>query len=661
MAEKIRLWIDLDGEANELKDGVMSILPDIHGELDGDGVRISLKRCSEDRLSVSRRGNDAYITYKDRIHFFRALGILAEHFSEEEFDICENISFDTNGVMFDVSQSNTLMTVEHAKKLLRRMALMGLNMVMFYNEANYEIEKWPYFGYMRSRFSAEDIKEIDDYAYALGIEQIPCIQTLAHLTDALRWPSFSGMRENDACLLPGEEKVYEFIEDMIVAASSPVRSKRIHIGFDEAMQLGMGKYYKLHGPTDAGEIMFSHLNRVMEILRRHGLRPMFWGDMFMQRVFGKYSCYQQDYGRIKGEFSECVLPNGVRQKADFDMLKKYPEDAWIISYQYDPEPYEYWETLINQGKFICKDTIFAGGIWGWTSFCPNWRLSFGSALPALEACKNNGVREVFATTWGDEQTECPVDTLLLGMQLWAEMGYSDVYDEEKLKKRYEFITGASYEATLRLQELDAIPGTQEGNPKNFNASKCLLWQEPMCGIHDKDIEGLEDDIEAHYRELSEYYLRESEKDSDLQRAFGLYARLASLLEIKATIGCRLKSAYDLGDREALRPYAEEVLPELIKRAEEFYEYHRSMFYDENKPFGFEIFDIRHRAMIGRCRTALWRIEKYLSGEADELIELKERKLYMHGAPSLSLDLCYAHMISAGRLTSNSGWPISKSN
>ncbi len=651
--------MDLSGENFELYKGIEILLPDLGGSLSSDGIIVNAVKTSENKLLVERRGNIATIIYKEKIHFFRALGILAEHIDENEIDIAEPVYFDTNGVMFDVSQSNTMMTVGHAKRLLRRMALMGLNLVMFYNEDNYDVEKWPYFGYLRSRYTQSDIKEIDDYAYALGIEQVPCIQTLAHLTDALKWSSFSGMRENRACLLPGEERVYEFIEDMIVAATAPVRSKRIHIGLDEAMQLGMGNYFKKHGLTDAGQIMFDHLNRVMEILRRHGLKPMFWGDMFLQRIFGEYSCYCQDYGKSFGEMQDCTLPNGQKQKADFEILKKYPADAQIISYEYSPAPYEFWDTLINQGKFVNKSTVFAGGIWGWTSFCPNWQYSFKSALPALEACKNNGIREVFATTWGDEQTECPIDTLMLGMQLWAEMGYSEKFNEEKLRRRYEFITGASYDATLMLEELDAIPGTGEDNPKNFNAAKCLLWQETMCGIHDKDLEGLENEIEAHYKKLADFFEKESEKDSDLSEHFALYSKLAHLLELKATIGCRLKSAYDAKNKEALARYADELLPEMIRRAEDFFEAHRRLFYAENKPLGFEIFDIRHAAIKARAKTAVWRLREYLDGNVDTLGELDEKKLYMHGAPSLSLNLNYANMISASRISSNATGTISK--
>ena len=290
------LCLEQDNALAPLREGILALLPDLNATEDSRGIRLHAKQVSGDRLAVSRHGNEAVITYTERVHFFRALGLLAQHMTEEDYEAEERCYFKTNGTMFDVSQGNTLMTVAHAKLLLRRMALMGLNMMMLYNEDNYEIEGWPYFGYMRSRFSAADIREIDDYADALGIELIPCIQTLAHLTDALKWPAFSGMREDKACLLPGEARVYDFLEQAILAATAPVRSRRIHIGMDEAMNLGRGHYYDKHGAVNAGEIMLAHLDRVMEILRRNGLEPMLWGDMFFQRIFGKYSYYQQNYG-----------------------------------------------------------------------------------------------------------------------------------------------------------------------------------------------------------------------------------------------------------------------------------------------------------------------------------------------------------------------------
>lgn len=650
MKKPISVCFDWSSDVKDLKEGIAAILPDLNATISEDGIRITAKQVQGDKLSVVRHGNEVTITFAERVHFFRALGLLAQHVDDTEYSTEEKCWFKMNGTMFDVSQSNTLMTVDHVKFMVRRMALMGLNMIMLYNEDNYEIEGWPYFGYMRSRFTQDDIREIDDYAYNLGVEQIPCIQTLAHLIDALKWPSFAGMREDRACLLPGEERVYEFIEQAIVAATTPVRSKRIHIGMDEAMNLGMGHYYKKHGVVNAGQIMMEHLHRVMEILRRHDLEPMLWGDMFFQRIFGKYSYYQQNYGNQKATTVPVTLPNGLKQEADVSYIDQYPKDAQLIAYGYTPDTYENWDMIINQGKFVGRDPVFAGGIWNWISFVPNWFFSFNSAIPQLRACKANGIKEVFATTWGDEGTECPIDTMLLGMQLWAELGYSDDYNEQQLKERFEFITGANYEATLLMEKIDAIPGTMENNVEGFNASKCLLWQEPFFGLLDKELFGLEDQIEAHYRALAPVFRAESEKPSDLQRSFGLYARLCDVMEYKVTIGCRLKTAYDAGDKETLARYADEILPALIERQREFYEFHRDMFYDENKPLGFEIFDIRHAAVMQRTKTVLYRLRQYLDGKVDHLQELADERLYRHMVPSLATHLNYTSLISGSRIS-----------
>jgi ADP-ribosylglycohydrolase len=64
---------------------------------------------------------------------------------------------------------------------------MGYNTLMLYTEDTFEIEDEPYFGYMRGRYTKEELSEIDAFAASLGIEVIPCMQTLAHLPAALRW------------------------------------------------------------------------------------------------------------------------------------------------------------------------------------------------------------------------------------------------------------------------------------------------------------------------------------------------------------------------------------------------------------------------------------------------------------------------------------------
>ena len=136
-------------------------------------------------------------------------------------------SFDTNGAMFDVSQGNAVLRVETVKSLIRRMAVMGLNFLMMYCEDSYDVPEEPYFGYMRARYTEDELRECDEYAWHFGIEMIPCIQTLSHLIDVLKWPAFDDIKEDYETLFVGGEKTYEFVEHLIRAASRPFRSKRI--------------------------------------------------------------------------------------------------------------------------------------------------------------------------------------------------------------------------------------------------------------------------------------------------------------------------------------------------------------------------------------------------------------------------------------------------
>ena len=204
------------------------------------------------------------------------------------------------GIMLDCSR-NAVMTLPNLKRYMRRLAILGYNMLMLYTEDTYRIEGEPFFGLMRGAYSPEEIKEIDDYAASLGIEVIPCIQTLAHLEQMFRWNCYKDINDLNGILLVDEPKTYELIEKMIVTLKNCVRSRRSHLGMDEAHGIGDGKFKKLHGEESRFNIINRHLGKVMEICRRHGLEPMMWSDMYF-RCGSKTDDYYD---------KECVIPEEV--------------------------------------------------------------------------------------------------------------------------------------------------------------------------------------------------------------------------------------------------------------------------------------------------------------------------------------------------------------
>lgn len=171
------------------------------------------------------------------------------------------------GAMLDCSRGAVL-KVPTVKKLIDALQKMGYNALELYTEDTFEVEGEPYFGYLRGRYTGEEIKEIDEYASAHGIELIPCIQTLAHFTNPVKLPRFAEITDVNDILLIDEEKTYEFIECIFVSLAKNFKSRNVHIGMDEAHMVGLGKYLDKHGHCDRFELLNRHLSRVVAIAKK---------------------------------------------------------------------------------------------------------------------------------------------------------------------------------------------------------------------------------------------------------------------------------------------------------------------------------------------------------------------------------------------------------
>ncbi len=119
-----------------------------------------------------------------------------------------------------------------------------------------------------------------DYCYSIGVEVIPCIQTLAHLNQIFRWDSYKNINEISDILLVDDERTYELIDNMLRTVNECFTSKIVHIGMDEAFMLGRGKLINKNGYESRFDILHRHLERVMELVKKYGLKPIMWSDMF---------------------------------------------------------------------------------------------------------------------------------------------------------------------------------------------------------------------------------------------------------------------------------------------------------------------------------------------------------------------------------------------
>ncbi len=331
---------------------------------------------------------------------------------------------------------------------------MGYNALMLYTEDTYEIEGQPYFGYLRGRYTKDEIRDMDAYCNSIGVELIPCFQTLAHLPQMFKWRQiYDDIKDCDDILLIGEEKTYELIDSMMKTMAECFTSKRIHIGMDEAYKVGKGKYEEINGYRDRFDIINGHLHRVCDIAKGYGLEPMIWSDMFTKLAAGQ--------GGSEDQYAE-VDASKILEKANL------PENVSLVYWDYYSESYDKYVMMIKRNQLFGKKVYFAGGAWVWETITPHLEQSMRRTGYAMDACRDNGIEDIFLTAWGDDGNECPIDCTLPVLMYAAEKlnGNSDMDD---IKAKFYDIIGVPFDSFMALDELNGVGGAHapERSPAKY--------------------------------------------------------------------------------------------------------------------------------------------------------------------------------------------------
>jgi len=498
---------------------------------------------------------------------------------------------------------------------------MGYSTVQLYTEDTYEIKEYPYFGYLRGRYSAEEMQRMDKYARMFGIELVPCIQTLAHLGTALKWNVFSEIVDCNDILLIDDDQTYELIDHMFKTMSENLSSRRINIGMDEAHMMGLGKYLDKHGYQDRSVLMLRHFNRVAELARKYGYEPMMWSDMFFRLA-------------SSGEYYDTDSP--IRQ----EVIEMIPDDLSLVYWDYYSEETEKYDAMLRKHKQLTDRIIFAGGAWKWMGFAPNNEFSRHIGQMAHQGCVRNGVKEVLVTAWGDNGAEASIYSILPSLQLWAELCYTDSGEEEVLRERFATCASGSYDDFMNMDMTMLVPDNPAPGTCSVNPPKYLLYQDVLLGLFDRHV--VPGTYAEHYRKCAEAFERCIERNPDWEPVFRTQYALSRVLELKSEAGINIRGAYQKNDRDVLRLHAEVILPGIRKRAEQFLIAYKIQWLNENKIFGLDVFDIRMGGLLQRIDTAANRILDFLDGKVERMEELEEEILCFDGRSSSD----QSHAISA---------------
>lgn len=544
-------------------------------------------------LFVKYDGKSAIIGSDTAAAKARGYLLLAKAIAEgkSNYEVHQKAAFSTVGPMLDMSRGG-VMKVSAVKKYLEYTAALGMNMLMLYTEDTYEVEGYPFFGYQRGRYTLKELQEIDDYAASLGIEVIPCIQTLGHMEQYLRYPAAGAIRDTEKVMLIGEEKTYELIRACIGTMRKAFRSNRIHIGCDEARMLGLGKYLRLNGYHDRFDLFNQHLQRVTDICKEFDYHPMMWSDMYYDIA---------DKNKTEGYATYVEVPQyAIDAMPDCDM----------VFWNYYHKDNAFYKINIDKHKAFNRKVVFAGGIWTWDGFVPNYRLTYETMKPAVEECVRNGVEDVIITLWGNDGTETDYMLGIPMLALFSEYCWQGVdCTKEEIWNMSEFLTGTTEELANAVSDFFfRLEGA-------VRAGKHILWSDPLINLLIQGFD-LEEGIEYLEKALAVFEKYPEHKNAEY------FKTVFQVCLHKCRLQLRFRERYKAEDKEWLRNFADVTIPEILVDFDKLYKLHYKIWHASYKTQGFERIMCRYAAAMERLRYTRETVLQYLAGEITEIEALE---------------------------------------
>ncbi|MBQ8588099.1 MAG: family 20 glycosylhydrolase, partial [Clostridia bacterium] len=522
---------------------------------------------------------------------------LEKSLGKEEIVIEQKPEFDDLGVMLAVQYP---MKPQAVVSYMETMAALGFNYLLLYMETSYELKDYPFFGYVRGRYTQDELKYIDREGAKLGIEVIPCIQTFGHMQDYLRWPAAINVKDSAECLLADCEETYELIDAMVSAMRSAFNSSKIHIGFDETRGMGLGRYLKDHDYPDRIELFCRHLVRVKEICAKYGFTPMMWSDMPF-RLGG--DGHSQEYD------DKSIIPPIVSEAAS---------GVELCYWEYYQRDYESYDRTIKRHQELFKESslIYSGAVWVRDNHIMNMPHTLATMTHSMKACIDNGVKNVNATIWGNS-SDTNLSQSLPGLALFSEYCYTgrdcsidDIY------RVAEFAT------KLSRRYIEAISEIHLGFENSFKMGSRLI----LCDILYELMRYKLDYAWAEEKLTKALAIIKDEETSNTICPKEFAVKIFEIAILKCKILGGLRKSYKSGDREFLNKVANEYVNELIPLYERVEKLKTEIWMNTTKPFGVEKIQTQFAGIVIRLKFAQDRINDYLCGKIDRIEELEHEPL-----------------------------------
>jgi hexosaminidase len=404
--------------------------------------------------------------------------------------IVESFKFGFRGFHLDVARGG-VPTVDTLKKLLRWLFILKYNYLAIYLEDLFPWKEYKDIGYIRGRYSEEELRKVIEYGAKLGIEVLPSLELCGHMENILILPPFHKFSEwhnpREGVLNVSDDEARGFVYRLLEDVVEFFPSRYIHIGGDETWALGRGKSLDKFLTFKGPELYEMHHYNMIKIVKSKNKIPMLWGDM--------------------------IAAAYLRESEKEQWRKLLDSNIWketvIVNWDYSPNSKEYFKERIKLFKERGIKQIVAPALWNWNRYYPDFPTALENLKNFLEAAREEGIDGFLITAWGDDGSECLysfLDPLILAAMEYAEGGGN-------WEDKWVALTGEEY-GVLRARklfgEIDTVINKWSIRWGIWLPKHILLKTEIMKLIEKyisgEEIENLKNDIEKTLEDIKDIKL-----------------------------------------------------------------------------------------------------------------------------------------------------------
>ena len=312
--------------------------------------------------------------------------------------ITDYADFQYRGWMIDISRG-PIPTMDYLKRQIQTMAEFKLNALTLYTEHTFVSKAFDYAP--SDGISAEQIRELQDFAKDYYVEVIGNQQCFAHFEKILNNPKYEYLADTKFNLNPGIPETYDFLRTLLKEETDAYASPLFNINCDETETLGTGNAAEYVNKIGAAEAYIQHIIKVHDIVKSYGKKTMMWADIVLKEK---------------------------------EIQKKLPKDITMLVWCY--EGLDSFDGMIVPIKDAGYDFWVVPGVSMWSTIFPSMREYEINISNFARDGHRFGALGLLNTAWNDSG-EASLNSVWHAMAWGAEMSWTPTVETEAAKAKKE--------------------------------------------------------------------------------------------------------------------------------------------------------------------------------------------------------------------------------